>query len=263
MNRFARVLCALLGLAICQARPSCASSYKVVPVQLSLSQANSRTLLTLKNESQETLRFQVTVAAWDQGSQDDMNLEPTEDIVLFPSVLSVAANEERTLRVASATHFDSVEKTYRILFEELPPLEDSESQRQSQVRILTRMSIPVFLEPARVVAASRVETTLERGVLSFHLRNIGNVHAVVREVRARGLGAAGETVFTHSFKGWYVLAGGSRIYRIEIPEEDCRRAKRIALEVETDRQTLVEFLDPESGACTSGGQSAMRVMRSR
>ncbi len=245
MNRFARVLCALLGLAICQARPSCASSYKVVPVQLSLSQANSRTLLTLKNESQETLRFQVTVAAWDQGSQDDMNLEPTEDIVLFPSVLSVAANEERTLRVASATHFDSVEKTYRILFEELPPLEDSESQRQS------------------VVAASRVETTLERGVLSFHLRNIGNVHAVVREVRARGLGAAGETVFTHSFKGWYVLAGGSRIYRIEIPEEDCRRAKRIALEVETDRQTLVEFLDPESGACTSGGQSAMRVMRSR
>ena len=263
MNRFARLLFALLGLAICQARPSCASSYKVVPVRLSLSQGNSRTLLTLKNESKETLRFQVTVSAWDQGSQDEMKLEPTEDIVLFPSVLSVAANEERTLRVASATRFDSVEKTYRILFEELPPLEDSDSQRQSQVRILTRMSIPVFLEPARVVAESRVEATLERGVLSFHLRNIGNVHTVVREVRARGLGAAGETVFSRSFKGWYVLAGGSRTYRIEIPEEDCRRAKRIALEVETDRHTLVEFLDPGSGACSSGGDSATRVMLSR
>lgn len=263
MNRFARLLLALLGLAICQAKPSSASSFKIVPVRLSLSSQNSRTLLTLKNESKETLRFQVTVSAWDQGSQDEMRLEPTEDIVIFPTVLSVAAGEERTLRVASATRFDSTEKTYRILFEELPPLESPDGRRRSEVRILTRMSIPLFLEPTRVVAESRVEATLERGILSFHLRNIGNVHTVVREVRARGLGADGETLFARSLKGWYVLAGGSQIYRLEIPEEDCRRAKRIALEVETDRQSLVEFLDPGSGACTSGGEVAMRVVLSR
>jgi len=252
LNRLPRLsfLVVSLGLAICQAKLSWASSYKVTPVQIFLSRANSRVLLTLKNESGETLRFQATVSSWDQDPQGEMKLQPTDDIVLFPTVLAVGAGEERKLRVASVTRFDSSEKTYRILFDELPPIEKSESSQASHVRILTRMSIPVFLEPTRVLPDTRVEElALQGGTFSLSVRNAGNVHAIVREVRVKGLGAAGEAVFARTVPGWYVLGGGSRVFRIEIPREDCGRVKRIAVEAQTDRKTLVESFDPAPGAC--------------
>ncbi|HEY3123292.1 MAG TPA: fimbria/pilus periplasmic chaperone [Thermoanaerobaculia bacterium] len=239
-----------LGLAICQAKVSWASSYKVTPVQVFLSRANSRALLTLKNESVETLRFQVTVSAWDQNPQDEMRLQPTDDIVLFPAILAVGPGEERKLRVAVATRFDSIEKTYRILFEELPALEKSQDSQPSQIRILTRTSIPVFLEPLRVVADTHVEAlALQEGILSFNVKNAGNVHAVVREVRVKGLGTAGETVFARTVPGWYVLGGDSRAFRVEIPKEDCGRVNRVAIEAQTDRKTLLEFFDPTPVPC--------------
>lgn len=252
MKRLPRLsfLVVSFGLAMCQAAVSRASSYKVTPVQIFLSRANSRTLMTLKNESGETLRFQATVSSWEQDPQGEMKLQPTEDIVIFPTVLSVGAGEERKLRVASATRFDSSEKTYRILFDELPPLEKPESSQPSQVRILTRMSIPVFLEPTRVLADTRIEgLALAAGTLSLSVRNAGNIHAIVREVRVKGLGAAGETVFTRTMPGWYVLGGGSRPFRLEIPREDCGKIKRIGVEAQTDRKTLLESLDPAPGAC--------------
>jgi fimbrial chaperone protein len=233
-----------------QAGLSKASSYKVTPVQIFLSRTNSRTLLTLKNESGETLRFQLTVSSWDQDPQGEMKLVPSSDIVIFPTVLAVAAGEERKLRVASATRFESSEKTYRILFDELPSLEKPEGAQPSQVRILTRMSIPVFLEPVRVLSDTRVEAlAFQGGTLSLSVRNAGNVHAIVREVRLKGLGAAGETVFARTISGWYVLGGGSRLFRVEVPREDCGKIKRIAVEAQTDRKTLVESLDPAPGAC--------------
>ena len=263
LTRSSRILLLLAGLAFCQAGPLWASSYKVTPVRLVLSRSNSRTLLTLKNESQETLRFQVTVSAWDETPQEEMALQPTRDIVLFPSVLSVAAHEERTLRIASVTPFDAFEKTYRILFEELPPLEVSDAAARSQIRILTRMSIPVFLEPSRVVEESRVEAALDRDTLSLHLKNAGNVHTLVREVRVRGLGEAGETVLSRSLKGWYVLAGSSHTYKVEIPRGDCPKVKRIALEIDTDSRPIVELLDLKPDACFLGGESALQAVLAR
>ena len=74
-------------------------------------------LLTLRNESNETLQFQLSVFAWTQSPLGQMELEPTEDVVFFPTLLTLKPKETRRVRVGSATPQDVREKTYRIFVE--------------------------------------------------------------------------------------------------------------------------------------------------
>src|SRR4029453_2560001 len=96
-----------------------ASSFSVNPTQIYLTSKSKSAILTLRNESDETLRFQLTVFAWDQSAQGEMKLQPTSDIVFFPTLLTLGPKESRNVRVGAATPFDAVEKTYRIFVEEL------------------------------------------------------------------------------------------------------------------------------------------------
>jgi fimbrial chaperone protein len=237
------------GLAICRAEFSFASAYRVTPVQILLSRGSASALLTLKNETGEALRFQINAVAWDQDSKGQMRVSPTRDILLFPTLLSVAAGEERKIRVASSVPFGNVERTYRIFFEELPPPEKPDSAK-SEVRILTRMGIPIFLAPERPDSNTRLEVSpMRSGVLSLSVRNGGNVHFTLRGVLVKGLGQDGETVFERRAEGWYVLAGGSRDYEIEIPREHCGKVKNLHVEAQIDRRILSEKLEISSGAC--------------
>jgi len=247
--RLHSLLALSFGLAICRAEFSLASAYRVTPVQVLLSRESASALLTLKNESAETLRFQITVVTWSQGSNGQMQVSPTRDILLFPTVLSVAAGEERKIRVASSVPFGNVERTYRIFFEELPPLEKPESARP-EVRILTRMGIPIFLAPEKPGSDPRLEFAPVRGgVLSFSVRNGGNVHFTLQGVLVKGLGQDGKAVFERRAEGWYVLAGGSRDYEIEIPREQCGKLKSLYVETQIDRKTLSEKLEISSAPC--------------
>src|SRR2546421_6591721 len=135
----------VLGLVL-QAEFLAASAFKVTPVRVTFSGPSS-TLLTLKNESDQPLRFQITSFVWFQDPKGAMQLTPTEDIVFFPALLSLNPGEERKVRVAATVAAKDVEKTYRIFFEELPPLVKPENAG-AQVRILTKMGIPIFVSPA-------------------------------------------------------------------------------------------------------------------
>src|SRR5713226_9619743 len=146
MRRSLALITLVLGLGF-QAENVCASAFKVTPVRVTFS-APSSTLLTLRNESDQTLRFQVTSFAWSQDASGAVQLAPTEDIVFFPALLTLKPGEERKVRVAATVAAKDVERTYRIFFEELPPLERPENSG-AQVRILTKMGIPIFVIPAK------------------------------------------------------------------------------------------------------------------
>ena len=115
----------VLGLVL-QAGTLAASAFKVTPVRVNFSGPSS-TLLTLKNESDQPLRFQISSYVWSQDSKGAMQLTPTEDIVFFPALLSLNSGEERKVRVATTVTPAASAKTYRIFFEELPPLERHEA----------------------------------------------------------------------------------------------------------------------------------------
>src|SRR6187549_4182240 len=93
------LLITILGLVL-QAENVAASAFKVTPVRVTFSGPSS-TLLTLRNDSEESLRFQISAFAWSQDAQGGIQLGSTEDISFFPALLTLKPGEERKVRVAT------------------------------------------------------------------------------------------------------------------------------------------------------------------
>ncbi len=238
-----------LSLPLCQAGPAWAGAFTVSPIRVVFSPDTRSVLLMLHNQSTEALRFQLSVFAWDQSLQGEMQLTPTADIVFFPTLLVLAPGGTRNVRVGPVISFTASEKTYRIFVEELPSLATLQGG-PAGVRILTRMGIPLFLQPAKVVQRGRIESMAVRhGRLSFQVKNTGNVHFVEQAVRVRGFGPAEDSLFEYQQAGWYVLAGGSRAHELELPKVTCAKIRALAVEVQTEWATFQERFDVPPGAC--------------
>lgn len=238
------------GLAISRPGNCFGSAFKVTPVNVLLSRRTSTALLTLTNESDRLLRFQASVFLWDQTREGKMELSPTRDILFFPPIFSVEPGATRKVRLGSAAAFGSVEKAYRIFFEELPELVPAGDSTQSQLQIRTRVGIPIFLQPEESEIGSRVDSVSARaGILHFSVRNTGNVHVNLRGIRVKGLGPMGSSVFEREEDGWYVLAAGSRDYEVEIPKDRCEQVARFVIEAKVDGATVLGNLESSSASC--------------
>ncbi|MEO8215869.1 MAG: fimbria/pilus periplasmic chaperone [Acidobacteriota bacterium] len=228
------VMVVVLGLTAGWAQPTTAATFRVSPVQVVFDGARSSDLLTITNQSSEELRFQITAFTWDQQPSGEMQLTPTNEIVFFPALLSVAPGQERKVRVGlSGAERGNVEKTYRLFFEEMRPI-DSAQDGKAQIRVLTKMGVPVFLQPRKVSLKSALEDVrVAGGTLMFDVANGGSVHYMLQGASATGFGADGKKIFQHQFEGWYVLAGGKRSYQTEIPPTDCSQIQKIVVTAQT------------------------------
>ena len=230
-----------------QARTASAATFTVNPTQIFLSGRTGSVLLTLRNESAETLSFQLSVFTWTQSVSGQMQLEPTADIVFFPSLLTLKPSETRRVRVGNATALDVREKTYRIFVEELPPVD----KVQEGVRVLTKLGIPIFLRPAKEVASATVnELRQQDGTLRFTLTNAGTVHVMPQSIKVRGL-AGSNTAFERELEGWYVLAGSRREFEMVFPKTQCAHVTSIVVDVQFGSGKLQERLQTPTGACSS------------
>lgn len=245
----AAALLLLLAAATILPRPARAADFTVNPIQIFLSGQTQSAILTIQNTSTEPLRFQLNAFAWAQDSGGQMLLTPTSEIIFFPRLLSLAAGEQRIVRVGTSAPPGPIERTYRIFVEELPPQAQSAASA-GQVRVLARMGIPIFVEARAGRAELRLSPPeLRPGRLVFELRNTGTKHIVPQSIRIRGQGPGGETVWQGEQEGWYVLAGQQRIYEMALPREECTRTRTVEVEVKAGEQTLTERLTIGVTAC--------------
>lgn len=229
-----------------QAGAASAATFTVDPTQIFLSGRSGSVLLTLRNESNETLQFQLSVFAWTQNPSGQMELEPTEDIVFFPTLLTLKPKETRRVRVGSATPQDVREKTYRIFVEELPPVE---KEPGVGVRVLTKMGIPIFVRPVKEVATATLNNLRQQeGTLRFTLANEGTVHVVPQSIKVRGL-AGSNAAFDRDLEGWYVLAGGRREFDMAFPKNACAQVTSIVVDIQFASAKLQERLQTPNGVC--------------
>lgn len=226
-----------------------AADFTVNPIQIFLGSQGQSAILTVQNTSSETLRFQLNVYAWSHDTTGQLRLSATNDIIFFPRLISLAPREQRIIRVGTTLPPGSVERTYRIFVEELPPLA-TQTMPPGQIRVLARMGIPIFVEPR----SARTELRLgglaaSAGRVVFELRNTGTRHVVPQEIRARGLGTGGKTVWMRSPEGWYILAGEHRAYEIPLGHDDCARTRAVVVDVKAGEQVLSERLDVPVLSC--------------
>lgn len=213
-----------------------AAGFQVSPVRLELSARASSALLNVRNQSNEPIRFQVTGFAWKQSEGGEVRLLPTKDISFFPSMLIVPPGGSRKVRVGALTPPGASEQTYRVIVEQLPSLQPPGPAAANTVRVLTKMSIPVFLAALAPTARPSVEgLTLSGGHLSFLVRNRGNTHLMNRTLHLVTTDSADQVTYDKSAVGWYVLGAGTRRYNLALPATACKNLSKVTVEVDTDK----------------------------
>ncbi len=232
------------------AGPVRAQGLQVSPILVELTRAQTNAIITLRNEGGSPVRYQLSAASWDQDSAGQLKLAASRDLILFPLLLSLQPGEQRNVRVGvQPEQFGPIEKTYRVFVEQMPPPE--RPGNKPAVQVLTRVGIPVFLEPETPVPALRVERAeLARGKLSFRLQNVGNVRIRPAEVVADALSGNGTLVIRQRWDGWYVLAGQDRAYEWSLPQEGCGRVRSVRIEARLDEgRAASSAIDLPGGAC--------------
>lgn len=224
-----------------------ASSVDVNPTRIHLASAERSESLVLHNGGTAPVRFQVTSFDWKQSLSGEMQLGPTSDLSFFPSLLELKPNESRKIRVMSRVPVGATEKTYRLFVDELPPPEGS---RASGVQVLTRLGVPVFLQPPNPRAQPVLAAKLEKARLHVTLENTGNSYYVAEAVEVVGRAANGAVVLEQKLPAWYVLARGRRVYDLPVGPEACKKLTSVKLSVKSDYGNATASHTPAAEACS-------------
>jgi len=248
-----RSIALLLPAWLLAAAPAGEGGFFVSPVQVILAtrgmSKGSTGVVTLRNQTHETARFQLSVWAWAQANGGAPQLTPTQDVVFSPPLLILAPKEERKIRLAPQISCGPVESTYRLLIEELRPPR-KEGDFPSPVQMLTTMSLPVFLPPPRPVVSGRIESLAMRShQWTFQLKNTGNVHLQVSEFSIRGLGPSGGPVLQRNVPGGYVLAGTAGLFHVEFTREECASLRSLLVDLKPPVVAGSQAFDVPPNAC--------------
>lgn len=228
--------------------PVSAATFSVNPTQIFLAGRATSSLVTVRNDSKDVLRFQLSAFSWKQSPEGEIVLESTQDVVFFPALLTLQPGEERNIRVGSVVAPAASEKTYRIFVEELPP--PATAADAAGVRVLTKMGIPIFIRPAKETATASLEDVgMREGVLHFTVNNTGTVHFVPQAVTVRGVATDGQQVFEQQLPAWYILSGGTRTFDLAVAAGDCARTNSLTVEVGLGTASLKESVQTPGGAC--------------
>lgn len=247
-----RLLVASFAL-VCSLSAS-AATYTVTPVRVELKPGERSYLLNLRNDSDKELRFQISAHEWSQSVDGEAQLVPSDAVVPFPGLLTLAPGTERKVRLGLTKPFPpDQESTFRVIFEELPDAVTPTSG--AQVQIVTKMSIPVFVQPRQLRQEAAIsEARVENGVLKFNVNNPGNTYFIVNGVTVTGR-KADAPAFSKNLQGWYVLSGGRREYVVPLTAAECENLSAVELQVATDirqnnDQLIVDSTVPVKG-CNS------------
>ena len=232
MSPRALLLVVVIALAA-QARGALAGTFQISPTRVDLAARGTSGLLELTNTGATPLRMQITANTWDQATNGEILLARTSDLVVFPTLFSLAPGERRKVKVGVLVAPAARERSFRLIIEELPP---PAAPSEIGLRVLTRMSVPVFQAPVRAVRAGEVAgAALVGETLALDVENRGTVSVLLREARVSGQDALGAPLWSAAVPGWYLLAAGRRRFSLAVPAELAPRLASVAIEITTDQ----------------------------
>ena len=141
----AGTLALLVGVSCAAAR---AQGLQVAPISVQLESGQRSTTLTIANQNSVPVSVQLRAFAWNQISAADA-LVPTSDIAVSPPITEIGAGQTQLFRIMLRRPATGAEASYRLLFDQLPNTADPTA---SGIKLLLRLSVPVFVEPGTAIA---------------------------------------------------------------------------------------------------------------
>jgi fimbrial chaperone protein len=240
-----RAVVIALGLAGSSVASASAAAFVVEPSSFTLVPPVRNATITLTNLSSEPLRLQVRGLAWSENATGTRQLTPTSDVVVFPQLVTIPPMGTQRVRAAVLAPPSAIEQTYRIVIEDMPPLDEAvHAQAGERISMRTRFTLAVYVEPATPALAGRIEDIhLHDGVLSFAVRNVGNTLLSGNALSVSGRDASGNAVFADKIDRWYVLAGGRRVYTLDIGKSTCASVRKLMISPEAGSMLPAQTVD--------------------
>jgi fimbrial chaperone protein len=240
---------ALIGIAGAPA-PASAGVFNVKPIKVFLNKDSGSTVLTIENQASAPLRLQIRAFAWTNDRHGQPVLAPSDDVIIFPTLVNIMPMERRSIRVGFTGKPAAKEQTYRIALDEMPSLESQLSRaKQPGLEVRTRITVPVFFSPTATSAKAEIDgVTVRRGTAQATFTNEGNIHATVSSAEIVGRDSSGAKVFDKKVNGWYVLAGDDWQFQANLGTA-CNKIKTIVVTVESDFGHFSRSADASAGDC--------------
>jgi fimbrial chaperone protein len=205
--------------------------------------------MVVKNVSDIPLTLLVKAYHWTQADDGKDQYVETEDLIIFPRALTLAAGEERSVRVGMPAPSGQLEQAFRIYLQEQPII-DELSPPGSSARVLMRVGIPVFAQPLKPESALMVkELQITKGSLSHTLNNRGNSYVTAEQITVNALDNKGGEVFARNLGGTYLLAGSTRTYEVAIPKDQCKRISQISVTTRSEGKDQLNKMNMTAAAC--------------
>lgn len=243
-----RVLLVAAWLALgCAVGVAGAAQFSLNQTRVHLHNGHAVETLVLTNAEQQTVNFEVAVKRWRQDADGRWQLTPTDALVVHPLILSMPAGAQARLRIGTLSPSVAAEEAYRVELQQLPDAARSEAV---QVKMLTRLSVPVFVQPPAakpqpVLAVTTVNATAAQLVV----RNEGSGYLAPQDAKLRVVDAHGRSVHEDRLPIGYVLPGGQLRFVVKLPVGACARAHRIELTLDKPLPPLEASLAASMRQC--------------
>jgi fimbrial chaperone protein len=213
----------------------------VTPTNVLLAPGQDAAALRVTNHGDRKISFQIRGYSWRQsGAEGEDVLDPTADLVSSPPIATIQPGATQVVRLVLRHSAGPAEKTYRIIFDQLPSANPSE-----EVHFLIRLSIPVFAQPeAKVAPLVHWRIINEAGQAWLSAVNQGNRHLTVHDMKIQD--EAGNVLQLDIRSPPHILAGASRRWRI-VTNAPLARDKAVRLTAGADLGTIDERIVPDAG----------------
>jgi len=184
--------------------------------------------ITIFNKNDQAANMQVRAMRWNQDNEaGGDNMEETKELIFFPKIFSLPAHGQKVIRVGYQGKTLSKELAFRLFIRELPVDEPG----RMGMKFAVRMSMPVFIRPKGAIKPGLPSVTgieIHEGKLAVRVQNRGAVYFMMNGIDATG-SKAGKEVYSGKGNGWYVLAGASKLFKLDISRSDCNRMDMLKL----------------------------------
>lgn len=185
--------------------------------------------------------MQISAKSWDSNDKGEFVETDTGDFAFFPRLFALPPRQEKKIRVGYSGTFPQLEKPYRVIIDELPPIKQPESDK-NQLGIVTtlRLSVPLFVKPDNEVhdpEPKLEKISPDKEGIAVQLGNKGKINFLVRGIELQWLDADSKPIASSvSKEAKRVLP--ERFIRFDLPaiKASCDKVRKLIATVQIEDQ---------------------------
>lgn len=221
------VLTVIAAASAMAPRVAVAAQFTLAPTRVHLAPGQVAQTLLLGNEDDREVSFEISYQHWRMAADGQWLLEDSDDLILHPQIVTVPGNGRAVIRVGTLRSNVAQEDAYRIQMQELP---GETSAQGVAVTMLTRLSVPVFVQVAKpTLALELASPELGPDALAVTLRNSGSRYLSPEDAQLIVHDGAGAVIHQDTLGVPYLLVGAQLRLSRPLPAAVCANAERIEL----------------------------------